>query len=452
MARTCLTAAMDTATMLASTDMNAPLHTQERVAAPRADWRVYAIVLLLFVGAATFSAFRKDVTQGFDEVAHASYVAHLQHTHEVWPAFDGMRMLDPSSFQFTDELNYLDHPSLYYAMLAWLGPVLEGHPNSIVVHRLINVVMATVGFAALMAIGWLAGMPRLELYAYLVPLLGIPVLVQLAGSISNDNAAFAGGAVTTLGAFRLLATGRQAWLLAALAGVVVASAAKFTALLLAGGMVGGVVLWLWWRGRLPMQWWWLIALAALLAAAPYAEFIAQYGNPAPRTAGQLMMIKANAAIAGWNSAPRLSPLAFAAHFIGEFVMEWMPTLKPRNVLNYAVLTIPLAAALCAAGGTWFAARRIARGTEKPLDVVIIAGTLAFAATFLIHGIFSYRLHTEFGWMTSAYPRYYLPLAAIVPLAGLSLLDTVQHPRARDILIGFLIVSPMLFRLLAEPLT
>jgi hypothetical protein len=70
---------------------------------------------------------------------------------------------------------------------------------------------------------------------------------------------------------------------------------------------------------------------------------------------------------------------------------------------------------------------------------------------LIHGIFSYGLHAEFGWQTTAYPRYYLPLAAIVPLAGLSLLGAIKLPTTRAMLLVFLIAGPLVFRLLGAPL-
>jgi hypothetical protein len=93
---------------------------------------------------------------------------------------------------------------------------------------------------------------------------------------------------------------------------------------------------------------------------------------------------------------------------------------------------------------------MSQGTEGPLDVLTVAGALAFAATFVIHMIFSYRLHVEFGWLTTAYPRYYLPLAAVVPLAGLSLLDAIKEPRARAALVVFLITGPLVFRLLGTP--
>jgi hypothetical protein len=431
-------------------NFNSSSQDQSAVAA-RANRCVCAVVLLLFVVAATLSAIRKDVTLGFDEVAHASYVAYLQHSGETLPMFEDMRMLDPSSFEFTNEGNYLDHPSPYYVLLARMGPTLEGHPEAILFDRLFNVLLVAIGLAALMAVGLVAKLPRLMLYAYIVPIAGIPVLAPLAGAINNDNAAFAGGGIATLAALQLLNTESRAWLIAALGGVILASWAKFTGLLLVGGLVGGVLLWLLWRGRLPSRWVWLIAIAALLAVAPYVALFAQYGSPAPRTPGQIAMIKSGALAVGWDSAERLTPASYAAQFVSEFVLEWMPTLKPRNALNYAALTIPIAAALCAFAGFLAAVQRIAYGKAGPLDVVVAAGMLAFAGTFFIHAVFSYELHTEFGWLTTAYPRYYLPLAAIFPLAGLSLLGAIKQPAARATLLVFLIAGPLVFRLLGAPL-
>jgi hypothetical protein len=436
--------------MHAPSNFNTSSQDQIAVAA-KANWRVCAVVLLLFVVAATLSAIRKDVTLGFDEVAHASYVAHLQHTGETWPAFEDMRMLDPSSFGFTSEANYIDHPSPYYVLLARIGPTLEAHPEAILFYRLFNVLLVAIGLAALMAVGLVAKLPRLTLYAYIVPIAGVPVLAPLAGAINNDNAAFAGGGIATLAAIQLLNTESRAWLLAALGGVILASWAKFTALLLVGGLVGGVLLWLLWRRRLPSRSVGLIAIAALLTVAPYVALFMQYGSPTPRTPGQIAMIKSGALAVGWDSAERMTPASYAAHFVSEFVLEWMPILKPRNALNYAALTIPITAALCAFVGLLVAVRRIASAKAGPLDIVVAAGMLAFAATFLLHGIFSYQLHTEFGWQTTAYPRYYLPLAAVVPLAGLSLLGAIEQPSARAMLLVFLIAGPLVFRLLGAPL-
>ncbi len=420
----------------------APSHDQESAVAANTNWRGCACILFLFVVAGSLNVVGRDVTLGFDEVAHASYVAHLQHYGETWPALEDMRMLDPSSFRFTGEANYLNHPSPYYVLLARLGPNLEGHPEALIVHRLFNVALAAIGLAALMAIGLLARLSRLTFYAYVVPLACIPVLAPLAGSINNDNAAFAAGGIATLAAWQLIATGNRVWLMIALGGVIVASWAKLTGLLLVGGLVGGVLAWLLWRGRLPARWLALIVMAALLAIAPYIAFFAQYGSPAPNTPGQIAMLKTVAHAAGWDSAERMSPAAYAVHFFSEFVFAWMPTLTSRSTLNYAALVFPVAASLCALVGLVMSALRIARGNENPIDIVVAAAVLAFAATFVIHGIFSYERHVAYGWMMDAYPRYYLPLAALVPLAGLSLLAAIKQPRTRALLTRFLIASPV----------
>jgi hypothetical protein len=436
--------------MIAPDHIDTLSRAQENPLRTIANWQIGVFILLLFVVAATLGTIHKDIDHGFDELAHISYVAYLQHSGAAWPDFAELPMLDPSSFRFTSQANYLNHPSPYYWLMARLGPDLEGHPEAILFHRLLNVALDAIGLAALMAIGLFAKLPRSAFCAYFVPIACIPVLTLLAGSVSNDNAAFVGGAIATLGATQLLVSGNRAYLLTALGGVIVASWAKFTALLLAGGLVGGVLLWLLWRGRLPSRWIAPVAIAALLACAPYIAFTVQYGSPTPMTAGELTKVTTEAADFGWARADRLGPLAYASHFVGEFILEWIPPWKRFSALYYA-LVIPIAAAFCAYAGAMVAMRRVISAKAAPLDVVTAAGALAFAATFAIHLVFSYRLHVEFGWLSSAYPRYYLPLAALFPLAGVTLLDEIRRPSARAALLAFLIGGPVLLRLLLEPL-
>ena len=82
---------------------------------------------------------------------------------------------------------------------------------------------------------------------------------------------------------------------------------------------------------------------------------------------------------------------------------------------------------------------------------MLSGALALAATFALHVGYSYARHVATGWLLDAYPRYYLPLAAIVPLAGLSLLAAIETPRWRAGLLTFLIVGPILYRIFGAPL-
>jgi hypothetical protein len=412
---------------------------------------VAAVILGLFVLSAALSAERKGITAGFDEVAHASYVAHIQHTGDAWPDLKSMRLIDPQSFQFTGEANYLNHPPPFYDLLAALGPRLEGRPPALLAHRLIDVAIASLGFAALLGLGLAARFPRHEFYAFAVPLACIPVLVPIAGAINNDNLAFLGGAVATLGVWQLVATDRDAWLVVALLGLIAASWAKLTGLLLTGAMLGAVIAYLMWRQRLSWSALMPIALAFALAAAPYIIYAMQYGSPTPQTPAQIALLQDGARTAGWADLPRKSFPAYIAYFVIAFVSDWMPALGERNVLQYSMLAIPVAALGCALAGIALSLRRLWRRQDTALDVVVLAGTVALVATFAIHVTYSYGRHLATGWLMDAYPRYYLPLAAVVPLAALSLLAAVETPGRRAALLAFLIAGPAIFRVFGAPL-
>lgn len=412
---------------------------------------VAAVILGLFVLSAGLSAERKGITAGFDEVAHASYVAHIQHTGDAWPDLNSMRLIDPQSFQFTGDANYLNHPPPFYDLLAVLGPRLEGRPQALLAHRLIDIAIASLGFAALLGLGVAARFPRHEFYAFAVPLACIPVLVPIAGAVNDDNLAFLGGAVATLGAWQLVATDRAGWLAVALFGLIAASWAKLTGLLLIGAMLGAVIAYLLWRQRLSWSALMPIALAFALAAAPYIIYAVQYGSPTPQTPAQIALLQDGARTAGWADLPRKSFPAYIVYFVIAFVADWMPTLGDRNVLQYSMLAIPVAALGCALTGIALSLRRLWRRQDTALDVVVIAGTIALVATFAIHVTYSYGRHLATGWLMDAYPRYYLPLAAIVPLAGLSLLAAVEAPRWRAALLAFLIAGPAIFRVFGAPL-
>ena len=412
---------------------------------------VAAVIVGLFVLSAGLSAERKPISAGFDEVAHASYVAHIQHSGDAWPDLTAMRLIDPQSFQFTGEANYLNHPPPFYDLLAVLGPRLEGRPQALLAHRLIDIAIASLGFAALLGLGLAARFPRHEFYAFAVPLACIPVLVPIAGAVNNDNLAFLGGAVATLGAWQLVATNRASWLAVALLGLIAASWAKLTGLLLTGAMLGAVIAYLLWRQRLSWSALMPIALAFALAAAPYIIYAVQYGSPTPQTPAQIALLQDGARTAGWADLPRKSFPAYIVYFVIAFVADWMPALGERNVLQYSMLAIPVAALGCALAGIAVSLRRLWRRQDTALDVVVIAGTVALVATFTIHVIYSYGRHLATGWMMDAYPRYYLPLAAIVPLAGLSLLAAVEAPRRRAALLAFLIAGPAIFRVFGAPL-
>ena len=409
------------------------------------------VILLLFVFSAAGSALRKPVTQGFDEVAHVSYVAYLQTTHQAWPRLEQMRLIDPDTFKFTERANYLNHPPFYYRLIAALGPEVSEQPASLIHLRLLNVAVGALGLLALLGLAARMKLEGLEFYAFAVSCAAVPVLAPLAGSVNNDNLCFAGGALTMLGAYSYLVSSKRSWLIVACAGMFVAGISKLTGLLLCGGFLAALLVVTGMRRTIRKIDIAIVAGSLAAAAVPYIAFTLHYGSPAPNTPAQLDLLQSGAAATGWGAEPRMGAATYTIVFLKNFLAEWMPSLEPRHPFQLALLALPGATLAFAAAGTLLSWRAIGAGRGSDTDMMVAAGMLATVATLTIHIAFSYQRHLATGWMMDAYPRYYLPMMAIVPLAAMTLANAAPSARIRSVLLSFLIVAPVVLGLFGAPL-
>lgn len=417
----------------------------------RGAWVAASLVIAaLFVLGATGSALRKPITQGFDEVAHLSYAATIQAAPgPFWPGFERMHLIDPATFDVTAEQNYLNHPPFYYALIAALTPAIAGHPTALLPARLINVALGLAGLIALLVLGRRMGLGRIEFYAFAVMAVTTPVLAPLAGAVNDDNLCIAAGAAAMLGLYAYAQARSTAALLLACGGLIVASAAKLTGLLLVGATLGFGMMLIMLTAPVRPRDLAIVAASLALAAAPYLVFIAQYGSPAPDTAAQVNMVATAAHNAGWSDQPRMTPPAYIGFFLESLALEWMPTLRPRGPVQYALFVCPAILMLTALAGAALALRAVAQRKPAPGDLVIAAGTLATILTLAVHIAFSYHRHVQTGWMMDAYPRYYLPLLALMPMAALRLVSSRPSPRARSVLLALLIAAPIIFQAFGE---
>ena len=62
------------------------------------------------------------------------------------------------------------------------------------------------------------------------------------------------------------------------------------------------------------------------------------------------MLKHDARVLGLADLPRKSFLAYLGYFVVAFIAEWMPSLGPRGIFNYAMLVIPVTALDLRGGG------------------------------------------------------------------------------------------------------
>jgi len=405
----------------------------------------------LFILSATGSAIRKPITQGFDEVAHVSYVAYLQATHPSWPQLERMRLIEPVTFKFTSDASYLNHPPFYYWLIAAVGPEVREQPASLIYLRLLNVAIATIGLMGLLALAARMKLQGLEFYAFAIMTAATPVLAPLAGSVNNDNLAFAGGAFTIFGAYEYLASQRRSWLIMSCCGMIIASVSKLTGLMLSGGFLAALLSFMMMKrtaNKIDIA---IVVVSLIAAAAPYIAFTLQYGSPAPNTPAQVDLLRSGASAAGWSTEPRMNTVIYIIVFLKNFLLEWMPSLRPRSSLQLALLIFPSATLALAAAGTMLCLRTSLTDRSGTSDPIVLAGMLAAVATLAIHVMFSYQRHLQTGWMMDAYPRYYLPVIAIVPIAAVKFTNAIQSSRSRTMLLSFLIVAPLIFGLFGAPL-
>jgi hypothetical protein len=409
------------------------------------------IIVLLFILGAAGSALRRPITQGFDEIAQVSYVAYLQTSHPIWPQLEQMRMVDPITFEFTSEPNYLNHPPFYYWLIAALGPEVRAHPSSLIFLRLLNVAIGALGVIGLLALATRMELQPLEFYAFVTMTAATPVLAPLAGAVNNDNLGFVGGVFTALGAYAFVASHGRSWLVVSCCGMLVAAAAKLTGLLLSGGFLAALLV-LAIMKRTANRGDAAIVVASLIAAAmPYLVFLLQYGSPAPNTSAQASLLRNGADVAEWSSALAMDAATYTIVFLRTFLMEWMPSLRPRNDFELALLILPATVLALAAAGALVSSRAILAERGSLSGPIVAAGMLAIVVTLAIHIVFCYQRYLQTGWLMDAYPRYYLPMIAIVPMAALTFTGAIRSPRTRTLLLSFLVAAPLIFELFGAPL-
>lgn len=379
-----------------------------------------AVLLAVFLVLACRQALQPNITVGFDELAHVSFVAQVQRCGCL-PALDDLRLLDPVTRQFTAEPSYLNHPASYYAILS-IGPDITA---SLAAARLFNVLFVGVAMVLLYATLLRAVAAPLPRIAGAVLIGTVPVLAQLAGTVNNDNLAMLGGALAMFGGARYLRRTTLANLAILCGGVLAAALAKLTGLLLCATFLAVILL----QARSAPRHLLIAAATLAIAALPYALLTLRYGSPAPHTAGQMKMLLDGAWAAGWDRQERLGPVAYFFFFCRSMLEGWLPRFGSRTSLQHAGLLLPLAIFALAARYAW-------------QDRLCRAGAVAVAAMAAFHVTFSFNRHLETGWMLDAYPRYYFPMLGLLPLAVAQALRNLPEKFAYPV-----IAAPLAFALL-----
>lgn len=197
------------------------------------DFMLTKIILYsLFFALALFKVdyYKEHIKFGYppDELAHLSYIDHVNKHDKIIPSFEEMYMLNDKSAG-----NYLSHPPLYYNIMSAAIDQNISIIENVVPLRVLNIIIFSASFLLLLYIGFSSNIGILGHLVYLTFISSIPMFAYLGGSITNDNLAIFGGSLFAAGFMKLLEqkyTNLTFFIIGA--GIFLAYFSKFTAALL----------------------------------------------------------------------------------------------------------------------------------------------------------------------------------------------------------------------------
>ncbi len=334
-----------------------------------------------------------------DELQHLSFIRAMGMRPRVLPNYDDLRVLAGPAGGFTNAPNYLNHPSLYYMLMAPLDRLTGG---SVLALRLANLGLSLAAVAILLAAGFKVLKGWRERAVFAGALVLFPKLAAVAGLINNDNGALLAVAVAVFGLIAWQrAPSRGAVLVLAL-GVALCGWTKLTVLLMIGFSVAiaeGLRLW---RTRRPAPWTGYVLLGAGLAVAaiPSLANLAAYGR---------LLHHSDVFTVPAGERAQLSPLQYLWLFARYMAEKWA-ALEPTDLIQQLGLYLVLG--LAAVSVRLGLARVIRPGEDADEDAgwrVATAMILATLPVLATHVWFGWRTFREDGFLEMAQMRYYYGL-------------------------------------------
>lgn len=369
---------------------------------------VYAAALLLVAVQAWHTM--KTVPPGIppDELAHVSYLAHLEETGRLLPDYRSRYLYSELGARL-DHKNYLAHPPFYYNLLK---PFVPAQPRLIFsrLHdlRLVNMALGLCGVGLFLWVGCREPLPLWFHAYYAAAFSAVPMVSYLAGTVNNDNLLLLAGGLAVLGAVNFLREKpRPSGLVLLALGLALALLVKATAglqLVFFAALVQALRLrcdrsFDAFRGmHLPAY-----SLICLVPAAWYIMTYALYGTFIPQF-GET-----------WYHLPGESAVLTFPHYVKRFfkvlALSWTGILSHQSVFRASIFgMLPLLAPLGFAG--WALLLR-EKKPGRSFFTVQRLGLLGLLLMMVFHFTRVYRYHLTSGYPGGMQARYYFPLMPCV---------------------------------------
>ncbi|MEC3912231.1 hypothetical protein U5A82_17635 [Sphingobium sp. CR2-8] len=358
-----------------------------------------------------------------DELQHYSVIRAQYEQATLFPDWSRYLLLRQDDLsRWSPYHNYINHPSLYYLLLAPLMGI-SGDP---LLFRLANVLLSTLALLVTV-IAVRRCMPADTVSPTLFALIAasFPKGAVVGGLINNDNLAALAAAVVFAGVVGMPAAGW--WVMIGLA---VAGWTKLTALL---GLAATLFAWLGLRLirrdiALTDPLFAFAGLGVAIGLIPYAVNLAE--------TGQVLWV---------NKAVWWVPVAERAHYdMVQFASYFGRTLLWKWPADEGFYTLRVIAAglLAMLGVAGFGLRRVA---VRPIALAYMAGLIILMA---IHFTFGWRSFQTMGDLTIAQTRYYNVLWPGIALAASTGIGVIaRHWRPAPYALAMLFLAPTLVELI-----
>ncbi|MGG4553703.1 hypothetical protein [Paenibacillus humicus] len=394
---------------------------------------IYVIVFAAFFGKCLY--YSKSINLGStpDEIAHLSYVAYLSENKKIIPDYSNFYLYDTNGNK-TETKNYLEHPSIYYH---FIGLFLPDNPKDVMKNydqaRNINIGIISIGIIIILYLGWLQRFSVLGHLLYSVTVTSIPMFGFEGAGINNDNLAVVGGALTLLGAQKLI-KGNLSWssYLFTFIGFSTAVISKITAGIMCGILIFFVFLYFFKSIKNKREIFNSKVITVLVCLLPASYFILlkmRYGVFQPSL--QNLDFEAFKQTGFYIPPDERVILPFTSYtklFLQKLWWSWSQVLShvsvPKTSLFESVhlILLPILAIICLF---------IKKGKEFIFAKI---GYISLFVFMIIHFLTVLKAHQLTGYTGGIQARYYFPLVAVVFLLSSGYLDKIKSLKLKFLVV------------------
>jgi len=364
-------------------------------------------LVVFFASYAIFFVFHLPLSGPPDELAHLSYIADA--SKSIWrvPNYKDGLIIDGN------ELNFLNHPPLYYSIQAIIGQLFNWNPSvDFINYRFISLAMVAVGLLLVLKASAKLKLSDLQIISLGLGALCIPNFVYIASSVNNDNLAFFGSSLLFYSVITLHlenhSVGHKSVALFYLSVLIIAltkvNVALFTLVFLLSWTVltRGFYVPILFKNRR-----WIFFVAVSFAVTLYYGLtLLEYGKlfPAPRYVYDLIKVENPI---NFGSYVQQFFILLSTRFAGAYGhLSYLVYPQPFLTLLYILLIAPIFVYVVL---RLLLVNKIKNRNYFIFDSIVIA----FVVTLIVHLNLAYSGYLATGRIAAVQPRYYLFLIPLI---------------------------------------